>query len=134
MRIFWKSRTVIVSKEGRVVDELPTMTAAAKKYGVHVQNIWATCNGTKTTLRGFTFKFEDKKKKDGMKRGNEVGIVTKKSKTVLVYKDGKLIDEVVGISNVARKYGVAVQNVWKTLNGYKTTLGGFLFVEKRVTT
>jgi DNA-binding phage protein len=56
-----------------------------------------------------------------------LGTITKRTKVIQVFKDGELVDEVNGISNVARKYGVKVQNIYKTINGYPTTLNGYEF-------
>lgn len=59
-----------------------------------------------------------------------VGTITRRCKTIQVFKDGELIDEVQGMSNAARKYGVRVQNIHKTISGYKTTLNGYEFKVK----
>lgn len=59
-----------------------------------------------------------------------VGTITKRCKTIQVFKDGELIDEVRGMSNTARKYGVKVQNIHRIISGYKTTLAGYEFKVK----
>lgn len=60
----------------------------------------------------------------------KTGTLTKRTTVISVLKDGQECDVVLGISNCARKYGIRVQNLWKTLNGYKTTLAGYEFRRK----
>jgi len=61
------------------------------------------------------------------------GTLTKRSKIIYVYdKENNLIDEVIGLSNVSRKYGIRFQNLYKTLNGYKTSLNGFNFSYEKI--
>lgn len=56
-----------------------------------------------------------------------LGATTVRSKKIDVYKDGKLIGTYHGFSNAARATGVKVQNIYKTCNGYVTTLNGLTF-------
>lgn len=55
------------------------------------------------------------------------GYTTHRSKVVVVYKDGVRVAVYTTMSNAARGVGVAVQNIWRALNGYKTTLKGYEF-------
>jgi hypothetical protein len=61
----------------------------------------------------------------------KVGTATKRSKKVDVYKvDGTFVGTYSSFSSAARATGVKVQNVYKTCNGYKTSLNGYNFVVK----
>ena len=55
------------------------------------------------------------------------GYVTGRSRTIGVYKDGVRVAVYTTMSNAARDLGIAVQNIHKALNGYKTTLKGYEF-------
>jgi hypothetical protein len=55
------------------------------------------------------------------------GYVTIRSKSIVVYKDGVRVAIYTTMSNAARDLDIAVQNIWKSLNGYKTTLKGYEF-------
>lgn len=58
----------------------------------------------------------------------KLGQITAKSKKIDVYKeDGTFVGTYYGFSNAARATGVKIQNVYKTCNGYKTTLNGYTF-------
>ena len=49
------------------------------------------------------------------------------SRDIDVYKDGILVGTYTTMSNAARATGTHVQNIWRILNGYKTTLKGYEF-------
>jgi hypothetical protein len=55
------------------------------------------------------------------------GYVTGRSKPVGVYKDGVRVAVYTTMSNAARDLDIKVQNIFKALNGYKTTLKGYEF-------
>ena len=55
----------------------------------------------------------------------KLGTKTKKSKSVDVYKDGELFKKYETMSCAARDLQIKVQNIYKALNGYKTTLKGY---------
>jgi len=55
------------------------------------------------------------------------GYVTGRSKMIGVYKDGVRVAVYNTMSNAARDLGIAVQNIHKALNGYKTKLKGYEF-------
>lgn len=57
----------------------------------------------------------------------KLGTPTSKSKVIEVYKDDEHIGTYFGFSNAARATGVKAQNIYKTCNGYKTTLNGYRF-------
>lgn len=58
----------------------------------------------------------------------KTGTVTKRSKKIVVYKiDGTYVGTYHGFSNASRATGVKIQNIYKTCNGYKTSLGGYNF-------
>lgn len=58
----------------------------------------------------------------------KLGQATKKSRKISVLKiDGTLVGIYDGYSNAARATGVKFQNIYKACNGYKTTLGGYIF-------
>lgn len=57
----------------------------------------------------------------------KLGTKTKKSKSVDVYKDGELFKKYETMSCAARDLQIKVQNIYKALNGYKTTLKGYEF-------
>lgn len=52
---------------------------------------------------------------------------TKRSKKVYCYKDNQLVAVYDGIVIASRATGVKFQNIYKTCNGYKTTLAGYVF-------
>jgi hypothetical protein len=57
-----------------------------------------------------------------------LGKVTRRSKKIKVSKvDGTFVAFYDGYSNAARATGVKVQNIYKTCNGYKTSLNGYNF-------
>lgn len=55
------------------------------------------------------------------------GQVNKRSKTIGVYKDGVRVAVYTTMSNAARDLDIKVQNIFKALTGYKTTLKGYEF-------
>ena len=55
------------------------------------------------------------------------GYVTNRSKLIGVYKDGVRIAVYTTMSNAARDLDIKVQNIYKTLKGYKTRLKGYEF-------
>ena len=55
------------------------------------------------------------------------GYVTNRSKMIGVYKDGVRVAVYTTMSNAARDLDIKVQNIYKTLKGYKTTLKGYEF-------
>ena len=55
------------------------------------------------------------------------GYVTNRSRNIGVYKDGVRVAVYTTMSNAARDLGIKVQNIYKTLKGYKTTLKGYDF-------
>ena len=55
------------------------------------------------------------------------GYVTNRSRNIGVYKDGVRVAVYTTMSNAARDLGIKVQNIYKTLKGYKTTLKGYEF-------
>lgn len=55
------------------------------------------------------------------------GQVNKRSKLIGVYKDGVRVAVYTTMSNAARDLDVKVQNIWSSLNGYKTRLKGYEF-------
>lgn len=58
----------------------------------------------------------------------KLGTQTRKSKRIDVYKlDGTLLGTFTSFSNAARATGVKIQNIYKTCNGYKTSLNGYYF-------
>ena len=61
------------------------------------------------------------------------GYVTNRSKMIGVYKDGVRVAVYTTMSNAARDLDIAVQNIWRALNGYKTKLKGYEFkIEEEV--
>lgn len=59
--------------------------------------------------------------------------IYRNSVTILIYKDNKLIHKAKSIMGASRFTGVKVQNIYKTLNGYKTTLNGYTFIKEELT-
>ena len=59
--------------------------------------------------------------------GEVFGYTTNRSKLIGVYKDGVRVAVYTTMSNAARDLDIAVQNIWRALNGYKTTLKGYEF-------
>jgi len=55
------------------------------------------------------------------------GSVNIRSKMIGVYKDGVRVAVYTTMSNAARDLDIKVQNIFKALKGYKTTLKGFEF-------
>ena len=55
------------------------------------------------------------------------GYVTYRSKSIGVYKGGVKVAVYTTMSNAARDLDIKVQNIWKALKGYKTTLKGYEF-------
>jgi len=55
------------------------------------------------------------------------GYVTYRSKSIGVYKEGVKVAVYTTMSNAARDLDIKVQNIWKALKGYKTTLKGYEF-------
>ena len=58
-----------------------------------------------------------------MKRGQ----VTKRSKWICVYKDDVLVGTYPSMSKAAEAFEVPVQNIWRSINIYQTTLKGYVF-------
>jgi len=58
-----------------------------------------------------------------MKRGQ----VTKRSKWICVYKDDVLVGTYPSMSKAAEAFEVPVQNIWRSINVYQTTLKGYVF-------
>ena len=52
-------RRVEVWKDGKLVEIYNTLSEAAKKHGVDYQNVWKICNGYKSKLNGFDFRYVD---------------------------------------------------------------------------
>lgn len=50
-------RRVEVWKDGRLVEIYPSLSEAARAYGVAFQNVWKVCAGYKSKLRGYDFKY-----------------------------------------------------------------------------
>ena len=55
-----------------------------------------------------------------------------KQKPVMVFKDGILVDEVDGINEAARKYGLWRANIQKVLRGELNKTGGLVFKLKMI--
>jgi hypothetical protein len=55
------------------------------------------------------------------------------SVSILVFKDDKLITKTKSIMEASRLTNVKPQNIYKTLNGYKTTLNGYTFIKENLT-
>ena len=53
------------------------------------------------------------------------GYTTNRSKMIGVYKDGVRVAVYTTMSNAARDLDIAVQNIWRSVNGYKTKLRGY---------
>jgi len=53
--------------------------------------------------------------------------VNKRSKTIVVYKDGVRVAVYATMSTAARDLDIKVQNIFKALGGYKTKLKGYEF-------
>jgi len=51
------------------------------------------------------------------------------SKSILIYKDGQLVKKCHSMTEASDFTGAKVQNIYKALNGYKTTLGGYTLVK-----
>ena len=63
-----------------------------------------------------------------MSKKREAYISTKNSRKINVHdKDGNFVAEYPSMSEAARQCNVKVQNIWKILNGYKSTLNGYYF-------
>lgn len=57
------------------------------------------------------------------------GNITSRSKIILVYnKEGEFINSYPSMTLAAEACGVKVQNVWKLLKGYKSSLNGYKFI------
>lgn len=59
--------------------------------------------------------------------------IYRNSVTILVFKDDKLVQKCKSIMEASRLTGVKPQNIYKTLNGYKTTLNGYTFIKEDLT-
>ena len=56
-----RSKSVVqLDLEGNIIKVWKSLSMASKGTGVRVQNIWKVCNGYKSSLGGFYFKYEDK--------------------------------------------------------------------------
>lgn len=53
----------------------------------------------------------------------------KNSKDILIYKDGEFIKKCKSMTEAANFIGAKVQNIYKSLNGYKTTLNGYTVIK-----
>ena len=62
-----------------------------------------------------------------MSTKGKAGYVSITSKTINVYKDGVKVGVYSTLSNAARATGVKVQNIYRVINGYKSTLNGYEF-------
>jgi len=59
--------------------------------------------------------------------------IYKNSVSILVFKDDKLVQKTKSIMEASRLTGVKSQNIYKTINGYKTTLNGYTFIKEELT-
>ena len=59
--------------------------------------------------------------------------IYKNSTSILIYKDDKLFSKAMSIMHASKITGVKVQNIYKTLKGYKTTLNGYTFIKQDLT-
>jgi hypothetical protein len=59
--------------------------------------------------------------------------IYRNSVSILIYKDNKLIHKAKSIMSASRFTGVKAQNIYKTINGYKTTLNGYTFLKENFT-
>ena len=55
------------------------------------------------------------------------GKVTKASKWICVYKDNVLVGTFPSMTKAAQHFDVLVQNVWRAINVYQTSLKGYVF-------
>jgi hypothetical protein len=55
------------------------------------------------------------------------GKVTKASKWICVYKDDVLVGTYPSMTKAAEAFDVRVQNVWRAINVYQTSLKGYVF-------
>ena len=55
------------------------------------------------------------------------GKVTKASKWICVYKDNVLVGTYPSMTKAAEAFDVRVQNVWRAINVYQTSLKGYVF-------
>lgn len=59
--------------------------------------------------------------------------IYRNSRPILIYKGDKFIQRCKSIMAASRLTGVKPQNIYKTLDGYKTTLNGFTFIKEELT-
>ena len=59
--------------------------------------------------------------------------IYRNSITIQIYKDNKLVHKAKSIMDASRFTGVKSQNIYKTINGYKTTLNGYTFIKEDLT-
>lgn len=57
----------------------------------------------------------------------QINYITSRSKKIYCYRDNKLVATYDTLMIASRATGVKFQNIYKTCNGYKTTLGGYVF-------
>jgi hypothetical protein len=58
--------------------------------------------------------------------------IYKNSIKVSVFKDKTFIKEFNSISEASRFTGVKIQNIYKSINGYRTTLNGYTFLKSEL--
>jgi hypothetical protein len=57
----------------------------------------------------------------------QINYITSRSKKVYCYKGAELVATYDTLMMASRATGVKFQNIYKTCNGYKTTLAGYTF-------
>jgi hypothetical protein len=57
----------------------------------------------------------------------QINYITSRSKKVFCYKGTELVATYDTLMIASRATGVKFQNIYKTCNGYKTTLNGYTF-------
>ena len=56
----------------------------------------------------------------------------KNSKRISIYKGTEFIKEVESIAEASRFTGAKSQNIYKSINGYKTTLNGYTLIKSQI--
>jgi len=56
----------------------------------------------------------------------------KNAKKINIYKDKEFLKQVESIAEASRFTGAKVQNIYKAINGYKTTLNGFTLIKSEL--
>lgn len=115
-------------KDGNLIAEFESMTAAAQKLGIKLSSISAVCQGKRRFVNGYTWYYKDKFKGQKVRKfGN--------CKTVLQYdRNGKFIREFESVNEASVKMKCHPATIADACRGKQNTCKGFVwkYAEKEV--